>query len=197
MDIKTLQALGISPETLGDRIVDQAVETLLSATGFDPEYDQEVSYASRFQKEIASRIQKAVDAKIAALAEEHLVPKVGELIENSDLRKTNSFGEPTSPSMTFKEYLASRADVYMSENTDWQGRSKDEATARNDGHNWKVAGPRLVVLMQLFIKESMEAAAKSAITDINKVIAKNIEQAAAAAIAAAANAVTVSVNMPR
>lgn len=37
MDIKTLEALGISPEALGERIVDQAVDVLLSTTGFDPD----------------------------------------------------------------------------------------------------------------------------------------------------------------
>ena len=36
MDIKTLEALGISPEELGDRVVDQCVESLLNSTVSGP-----------------------------------------------------------------------------------------------------------------------------------------------------------------
>jgi hypothetical protein len=36
MDIKTLEALGVSAECLSERIVDQAVKALLYSTGFNP-----------------------------------------------------------------------------------------------------------------------------------------------------------------
>ena len=84
MDIKTLEALGISPEELGNRIVDQCVEALLNSTGFNPDTEEETRYESRFKREIEARIQKAVDEKIAALAAVHLIPRVGEMIEQAD-----------------------------------------------------------------------------------------------------------------
>ncbi len=190
MDIKTLEALGISTETLGDRIVNQAVEALLSSSGFDPNTDQETRYVSRFKKEIEVRIQKAVDEKIAALAAAHLIPRVGEMIESADMRRTNTYGEPKSPPMTFKEYIASRAESYMSEDVDYNGKSKAEGD-----YNWRSCGPRLSVLMKSYIKDSMEKAAKSAVNDINKVIANNIEKAAKDAIASAASAIKVAVSV--
>lgn len=101
MDIKTLEALGISADELGDRIVEQCVESLLNSTGFNPETEEETRYESRFKREIAARIQKAVDEKIAALSEVHLIPRVGEMIESADMRKTNGYGEPKSPPMSF------------------------------------------------------------------------------------------------
>ena len=196
MDIKTLESLGINPETLGGRIVDQAVESLLSATGFDPDSEQETRYESRFKKAIEARIQKAVDEKIAALAAVHLVPRVGELIEKADMRKTNRYGEPQSPSMTFKEYIAHRAETYMTEEVDHFGRSKADLEAKNEStYNWRSCGPRLTVLMKIYIKESMEKAAKAAVTDVNAVIAKNIEKAAKDAIASAASAIKVGVSV--
>lgn len=195
MDIKTLEALGISPETLGDRIVDQAVGVLLSTSGFDPNTEQEMRYESRFKKEIGARIQKAVDEKIAALAAVHLVPRIGELIEKADMRKTNRYGEPQSPSMTFKEYLAYRAETYMTEEVDGNGNSKADLEMRGESiYNWRSRGPRLTVLMKLYIKESMEKAAKEAVTDVNKAIAKNIEKASRDAIALAADAIKVAVS---
>lgn len=189
MDIKTLEALGISPEALGERIVDQAVDVLLSTTGFDPDTEQETRYESRFKKAIEDRIQKSVDEKIAALAEVHLVPRVGELIEKANMMQTNRYGEPKGEPMTFKEYIAYRAENYMSEDVDYHGKSRSEGD-----YNWRSCGPRLTVLMRNYIKDSMEAAAKSAVTDINNVIAKNIEKAAKDAIALTAANIKVAVS---
>ena len=194
MDIKTLESLGINPETLGDRIVDQAVSALLSATGFDPDSEQETRYESRFKKAIETRIQKAVDEKIAALAAVHLIPRVGELIEKADMRKTNRYGEPQSPPMTFKEYIAHRAETYMTEEVDHFGNSKADLEAKNEStYNWSSSGPRLTVLMKLYIKDSMEKSAKAAVSDVNAVIAKNIEKAAKDAIASAASSIKVGI----
>lgn len=195
MDIKTLEALGISKEELAERIIESAVGQLLSSTGFDPETDEEKRYESRFKREVEARVQKAVDAKIAALAEVHVLPRVGEMIEAADMRKTNRYGEPKSPSMTFKEYIAHRADVYMTEDVDYHGNSKADLEAKNEStYNWRCCGPRLTVLMRNYIRDSLEKQAKAAITDVNKVIAKNIEKAARDAISAAAASLKVSVS---
>lgn len=195
MDIKTLEALGINPETLGDRIVDQAVDALLNATGFDPDTEEETRYESLFKKAIETRIQRAVDEKISALALVHLVPRVGEMIEKADMRKTNRYGEPQTPSMTFKEYIAHRAESYMTEDVDSRGNSKADLEAKKEStYDWRPSGPRLTVLMKLYIKDTMEKAAKSAVNDVNTVIAKNIEKAAKDAIASAASLIKVSVS---
>jgi hypothetical protein len=190
MDIKTLEALGISPEDLGNRIVDQCVDALLNSTGFNPDTEEETRYESRFKREIEARIQKAVDEKIAALAAVHLIPKVGEMIEMADMRKTNAYGEAKTPSMTFKEYIAHRAEEYMSEAVNIRGLSK----AEDGSYQWQSAGPRLTVLMRNYIRETLEKHAKAAITDVNKAIAKNIETAARDAINAAASSLKVAVS---
>ena len=195
MDIKTLEALGVSPEELGNRIVEQAVDTLLSSTGFNPDTEKETRYESRFKREIEARVQKAVDEKIAALAAVHIVPRVGEMIEQADMRKTNGYGEPKGPSLTFKEYIAHRAEVYMTEDVDYHGNSKADLEARSEStYNWRNCGPRLTVLMRNYIADSLEKHAKAAVNDVNKVIAKNIENAARDAITAAANSIKVSVS---
>ena len=191
MDIATLSALGISPEELGNRIVDQAVETLLNTTGFNPDTEEETRYESRFKREIEARVKQAVDEKIAALAAVHLVPRVGEMIESANMQKTNGYGELKGEPMTFKEYIAHRAEAYMSENVNYHGKSKAED---GDSYNWRSEGPRLTVLMRNYIRETLEAAAKAAVNDVNKVIADNIGKAAKQAIAQAGAAIKVSVS---
>lgn len=190
MDINTLKALGISPEELGSRIVDQAVETLLNTTGFNPDTEEETRYESRFKREIEARVKQAVDDKIAALAAVHLVPRVGEMIESANMQKTNGYGEPKGEPMTFKEYIAHRAEAYMSENVNGHGKSKAED---GDSYNWRSEGPRLTVLMRNHIRDTLEVAAKAAVNDVNKVIADNIGKAAKQAIAQAGAAIKVSV----
>ncbi len=194
MDIQTLQDLGITPEELSNRIVDQTVDALLRSNGFDPETEREICYESKFRKEISSKIQECVDKKIASLAAQHFLPRVSELIESADMRKTNTFGEPKSDPMSFKEYLAYRAENYMTEDVDHNGNSKADLLAKNQStYDWKASGPRLVVLMKLHIKTSLENEAKKALTDVNKAIAKNIEQVAKEAISSAANAIKINV----
>ena len=190
MDLASLEALGITKEDLIERIVDKAVSELMESHGFD-EDDNERTYESQFKREINKRIQQAVDAKITALANEHLVPRVGEMIEAADMRQTNRYGEPKSPPMTFKEYIASRAEVYMSEEVDINGLSKEE---KSDSYNWRSCGPRLTVLMRLYIKDTLEKNAKAAVNNVNEAIAKGLQKAAADAIASAAANLKVAVS---
>ena len=191
MDMKQLEALGITAEDLTQRIVDQAVESLMSSTGYNPDSDSEVTYESRFKREIEKKLQEAVDKKISDLAAVHLVPRVGELIEKTNMRKTNQYGEAKGDPMTFIEYIASRAESYMSEDVDSNGKSKAEA---GDSYNWRSSGPRLTVLMRLYIRDTLEKHAKAAVTDVNTVIAKNIARAAQDAISAASAALKVNVS---
>ncbi len=195
MDIKTLEALGVSAEDLAERIVDQAVHSLLYSTGFNPEIEEEVTYENKFKRSIEAKIQQTVDTKIAAIAEEHILPRVGEMIEKADMRKTNRYGEPQTPSLTFKEYIAHRAESYMTEDVDYHGKSKADLEAKNEStYNWRSCGPRLTVLMRNYIRDSLEASAKAAVSDVNQVIAKNIEKAAKEAIAVTAANIKVSVS---
>ncbi|MFA0967372.1 hypothetical protein [Pseudomonas amygdali] len=188
MDIKTLEALGLSTTDLASRIVEQAVQSLLSSTGYDEDGD-EYPTPSRFKQQIDTRVKDAINQKIDALFAEHVLPRVGEIIEGADMRKTSSYGEPKGEPMTFKEYIASRAEVYMSEKVDFNGKSKDES---GNDYNWRETGPRLTVLMKMYIKDTLEKSAKTAINDVNKVIAKNIEQAAKEAILSCAASLKVA-----
>jgi hypothetical protein len=195
MDIETLKQLGVSPDDLAERIIDQTVHVLLNTTGFDPDSEEEHTYDSKFKKEVEKRVQAAVDTKISALAAEHILPRVGEMIETADMRQTNRYGEPKSPPMSFKEYIAYRADMYMREEVDYHGRSKADLEANGDStYDWRASGSRLTVLMRNYIRETLETHAKAAVNDVNKAIAANLEKAAKDAITQAAGALKVAVS---
>lgn len=92
--------------------------------------------------------------------------------------------------MTFKEYTAHRAESYMSEPVDGLGRSREEA----DTSYFNVRGPRLTVLMGLYIKEELDKAAKTAVTDVNKVLAKNIQKVAVESISKMAESIKITIS---
>ncbi len=69
------------------------------------------------------------------------------------------------------------------------GKTKEESD-----YQWRDAGPRLTVLMRGYIQDTLEKHAKAAVTDVNKVIAANIEKAAIDAIQSASNALKVTVS---
>jgi hypothetical protein len=74
---------------------------------------------------------------------------------------------------------------------DSNGKSKSES---GDSYNWRESGPRLTVLMRMYIRDTLEKCAKEAVTDVNKVIAENVKKAAVQAINAAAANLKVAVS---
>lgn len=190
MDTKTLKTLGIDLKELEEKIVEQAVQALLNETGFDEDGELTGIYETRFSKAIQAQVMKAVDAKIEQIAAELIVPRVGELIEKCDMTLRNRFGEPKTPEpTTFREYIAARAEEYMSEDVNCHGKSKRE----DDSYGWKRSGPRVLVLMRNYIQSTLEAHAKNAVSDINAVVAAAMTKASAEAIAKVRDGVKVSI----
>ena len=185
-----LEALGLTTEDIAERVVDAAVEAILYETIAADDSGYKTHRISRIMEQVKAQIKAAVDAKISEIAATHVLPKIGEMISGVALQETNRFGESIGKPLTFIEYLAHRAETYMSEPVDKSGRSKAESDQQYD---WKPAGPRLTVLMRMELKESLDRAAKSAVTEVNKALAEMLQQSAATAIAAAAKDAAVNI----
>jgi hypothetical protein len=117
------------------------------------------------------------------------------MIESCNMRQTNAYGEPKGPSMTFKEYLAHRAQTYMTEDVDSSGRSKADLETKGEStYNWRNAGPRLATMMRAHIAAELERNAKAALASVNEEVVKSLQKAAIDAIQKTASAVKVSVS---
>jgi len=188
MNLETLEALGITKKDLINRVVEQCVEALLYNKDFDEDGNPHLCI-SHFQSEIEQKIKKTVDDKIVEIANVHVLPKIGEMIENANFQETNGFGEAKGPRKTFIEYIAARADNYMLEKVDSRGMSKSECERVYD---WRDAGSRITVIMQLYIKEVLERAARDSLKDINSTMVKAIRQSALDAVASVAKDFKIS-----
>lgn len=184
-----LEALGISKEELQDRIVERAVERLFETAGMD-EYGDEVIEKSPLAGRLEKAVRSAIEARVSKIAEDHVLPITGELVESIVLQETNQWGEKKGTPVTFREFLVQRADAYLREPVDYHGLGKSES---RDSYNWNSKNTRVVHLIhQHFdfrIKEAMEQAVKVA----NESIAGGIQEAVKVKLAEVVNGLKVQV----
>lgn len=176
-----LSELGFTKEDLQERVIERLCDQLLSGTLIDDE-GQPYREDSQFKKKLDKAIIAHIDGSIAKLAETHILPKLDSLIENLTLQQTNDWGEKVGKPVTFIEYLAQRADAYMREEVDYNGRSRDEAQRRGDGYYWKASGTRVAVLIKSHLHYSIESAMKQALATANQSIVGGLEGAVKVAL---------------
>lgn len=173
----SLETLGIDQEELTNRLVDRLCDRLVSVIGVDEDGDewcQESPIGERLRKET----QRIVDEKVAALANEHVLPKIHEYVDNICLQETNKWGEAKGEKLTFIEYLTRKAEAYLVEDVDYQGKTKNESGS----YTWKAHTTRIASLVHKHLQFSIERAMKEAVGAANSQIAGGIQQAVGLAL---------------
>lgn len=164
-----LTELGISPEKLEELVVDRVSDIILHGIYDEHEGDFSGGMKRKFQDAIQSRIDKRVEE----IADEHIAPRVEEMLANISLQATNSWGEKRGEPLSFVEYLIQRAEKYMLEEVNFEGKAKSEA----GGYSWSKASTRVAYMVNKHLHYSIETAMKQAVADANKVIVGGLEQA--------------------
>lgn len=166
----TVEALGFTNEELQERVVDRIVSQFMSKTGYDDEgneYNSKSSLADRLQKAVVQRIDRA----IADVIDIHILPNATTYVENITLQATNKWGERKGEKLTFIEYLVQRADAYLREEVDYQGKSKSQ-----DSYNWKASQSRIAHLVHEHLHYAIETSMKQAVQDANNSIVKGLQE---------------------
>jgi hypothetical protein len=86
---------------------------------------------------------------------------------------TNQWGERKGQPETFLEYATRRAEAFLSEKVNHEGKTQSEA----NGYSWSASTTRVVHLANQHLKYAIEGAMKAALTDVNSKIAGGIEAA--------------------
>jgi hypothetical protein len=166
-----LESLGIGKEELIDRVVSKYVEHLRYSISYD-EDGEEVRHDSSFDRDIQKKLQAAIDARMSDLATRVIEPRVEEIIAGQVLQRTTQWGEKVGAPVTLTEYLVQRADAYMSEKVDWEGKSKDE----KGSYSWTGSQTRLTHLIDRHLQHAIAAAAKEGLANLNASIATSIAE---------------------
>lgn len=172
----TLEQLGLSQETLAEKLVDKMAHNLMTSLQYDPDGDEwygDSAFAQKLNKLVKDRLDKIV----TELADKHVLPKVNDIVENMVLTETNRWGEKTGKSVTFKEYLVQRAEAYMQEDVDYQGKPKG-----TDSFSWSKRSTRVAYMIHQHLHYEIEAAMKTALANVNSAVAKGLHEATKTAI---------------
>jgi hypothetical protein len=186
----TIESLGLSADELADRVVNKAVEALLSKhiSGTDDgepwEGFDDSPFAAAMQKRIKEKVEEAIDQ----IAGKHVLPNVAAYVETLCLQETNKWGEKRGEPVTFVEYLVARANAYLAEEVDFRGKTKTE-----EGYGWKKNTTRVAYLVHEHLQYSIETAMKAALTDANSKIVGGIEAAIKIKLAEVAASLKVQV----
>jgi len=167
----SIEELGITQEELISRVVDKICESTLTELGMD-DYGDEASYPSAFKRRLADAVKKCVDTKINEIADAHILPKVSELVENITIQETNKWGEKKGEPVSFIEYMTQRADAYLREDVDYEGKSKAESSS----YSWSKSQTRITQLVHKHLHYTIEAAMQAAMQNANSAIVEGIQE---------------------
>lgn len=187
----TIESLGLSKDELLDRVVTRAVEVLLHDYEEGNDEDGEPCTSekpSQFGELIKARVKQKTDEAIEQIAAKHILPNITTYVENLCMQETNKWGEKKGEPVTFIEYLVSRAEAYLSEEVDFNGKTKAQ-----DSYNWRKAQTRIAHLVHEHLQYSIQIAMKQALADANSKIVGGIEAAIKIKLAEVQESLKVSV----
>ncbi len=167
----TLESLGFTPKELRERVIESIVDRLMERVYRDE--DGEPAYGqSSLKKELEKATTERINAAVNTLADKHILPNVTAYLENLCLQETNKWGEAKAEKITFVEYLTKRAEAYMQEKVNYEGKSKEE----NGGYSWNGTQSRITHLVHQHLHYSIETAMKDALNVALGSVAKGIHE---------------------
>lgn len=149
-----LEALGIDRATIEQRAVDEVVERILhgEAGGDTP---------PRLASAVNAKIEAAIAQRVDKVAVEQIEPRIAAMIDNWVFRPTSKYGEPKGEPKTLAEFIEERAQGWLLDEVNYEGKSRNEDRFSS---SWSRSGvTRGAYLIEKHIKHKIEAALKPAV----------------------------------
>ena len=181
MNTIDLAIIGLSQEELQARLVETLCDRAMSNISYDEDGDPWKG-DSRFAVKLKDAIQKRIDAAVDEVADKHITPLLAGKIESFSLQATNQWGESKGEPVTFIEYLTQRAEKYMIEPVDSNGKS--QAECQRSGNSFYGKGTtRISQAIDKHLEYSIKSAMESALKDAQSQITKSMAEACKMALA--------------
>jgi len=174
MSAITVESLGLSTQELSDRLVERMAALLLEQWKEDPDAFDDGDGKTPFRKRLEKRVLARIDAAIEEIAGRHVLPNVAAYVETLTMQETNRWGEKTGKAMTFVEYLVERAEHYLTEKVNYDGKSQDEA--RYSGSGFSATQTRVAHLIHQHLQYSISTAIGQALKDVNSKIVLGLQE---------------------
>lgn len=167
----TLEALGLSRDEIIDRMVDRLAERMLRENVMDDDGDLvDVGY-SPFAQAVHDRVMAKINQAVEDIAARNVLPNVASYVENLSMQETNKWGEKTGQKLTFTEYLVKRAETWITEPVDYQGKPKG-----TDSFSWRAHGTRIAHMIHEHLDYQIQTAIKQALAELNSKVAKGLHE---------------------
>jgi len=161
MDID-LDFLGITKEELIEKIVSKAAIEFSGTKYYDEEDDEYYYYNNKIAKELNKVIEERIKKSVTKFCDKFIKPSIEKKIDETILEKTNQWGEKKGEKIGFKEYIIARAEKYLDERVDDQGRDS------RDSYNTRGTSRRIVYMVEDKLTTQIEEALKDGVKLINQ-----------------------------
>jgi hypothetical protein len=162
----SFEILGIEREELIDRVVEKIADRALQDWSVSSDGGRA---CKSFAALIEDRVVDATNRAIEEIAARNVLPNVASYVENLCLQETNKWGEKTGKKQTFVEYLVARAETWITEPVDYQGKPKG-----TDSFSWHARGTRIAHMIHEHLDLNIRLAIKGALEDLNNSVAKGV-----------------------
>lgn len=170
-----LSSLGLTVEDVRERVIQQITNSFLTTTVAD-EDGEPVVIVSHFRNEIKKLIQDSVVASVERLAAPVLEQSINTYLDGFKIASTNTYGEPKREPETITEYIVRRANEYLTEGVNWQGKSKKDYRP-SDSYNFKAETTRVAYLVDKRLNEEIAKAMTEALKTANESITAGLKSA--------------------
>lgn len=161
----------MTKEELQNRVI-KVIAYQAMGMKLDEEDNEHYWSNSSFNQKLQKFIMQYIDESIQKIAEKYVLPHVAEMVENLVLQETNKWGEKIGKPVTSTEYFVLKAENYMTEQVDSNGKSKNEA---KDSY-WTGKMSRMEHMVHGNLKYTIEAAMKDVIKTANNALVDGIQE---------------------
>lgn len=189
----SIEALGISRDEIVERLVDRLAEQVLRLHIVADDLDGETPFdhpphKASLMHVIEQRVVEKIDQAIDDIAARNVLPDVASYVETLCLQETNKWGEKIGKPVSFVEYLVKRAEAWITEQVDYQGKPKG-----TDSFSWRAHGTRISHMIHEHLDYQIRQAIQQALADLNKSVARGLHETVKLQLADVLNKLTVEV----
>jgi len=169
-----LTELGLTQEQITEAVVNKISSEMLykPSIGIDEEGNEYVDYENTpYYQELKKQVKQKIDTTIETIIDKHVLPNAEQQIKNIVIERTNTYGERKGEPQTIVEYLTARAESFMLEEVDCNGKPKGR-----DSYNWRKHGTRITYMIDSYLQYHIENWAKNALTEANKTIVEGLKK---------------------
>lgn len=172
--------LGLTQDELREQVIDRAAQKLRDSidTG-------DYGHLDRIVKE-------ATDKAVTRYIEKTIVPMIQKDIEAITFQATNEWGEKRGKKVTFREYLVERAEKWLREEVNYEGKPRG-----TDSFSWKPFQTRVAHMIHQHLHYSIENAVKEMLKKANEHIVGGIQETVKFKLAEIQTALTIKTDVKR